>query len=132
MSKRIEIAEGVSVSPEVKTSITEAEYNKCIDKIPDNVSIVENQEKGLVTLVQTFSDVKKVILDGFNALDDATVKTLALREYKTRDFQDNARQELRSTIGLSNSISSGMRELQKALKNDPVKMEKLLKEYNIK
>lgn len=132
MSKRIEIADGVSVSPEVKTSITMEEYNKCIDKIPDNVTIVENTEKGLITLVQTFSDVKKVIMDGFNALDESTLRTLALREYKTRDFQDNARQELRNVIGLSTSISSGMRELQKALKNDPDKLAKLLKEYGIK
>lgn len=129
MSKRIEIASGVSVSPEVKTTITVEEYNKCSKLIPDNVT-VEETSKGFV-LSQEFDNVKELILDGFNSLTDEQKETLALREYKTRDFQDSVRTELRNTLNLTTSMSTGSRELMKKLKENPKELAALLEKYNI-
>ena len=134
MSKRIALTSEVSMSPDVRTSITVDEYEKCKKLISDKITVTKKDTK--YELTQTFSDVKERVMTGFNKLSVEEKDVLALREYKTRDFQDSVRADLRAQLELSTSTSTGARKLAKKLtslkESDPKKFALLMADLEAK
>ena len=95
----------------VRTFVSDAEYDSIKSSITDSKTETAKQTKNNTTvtgknILVFIEDYKTRIESDFDALTDDEKEVLALKEFKTRNFQDTIRREFRQSHNLVASSSS--------------------------
>lgn len=106
--KKVELDFGLSTNNFVRTFVSDEEYTSIKESLDSNMKVVDkvkNKVNGKEIFVHVENIAERIHTD-FESFTDEELKVLALKEFKTRSFQDTIRREFRQSHNLTASTAT--------------------------